>query len=142
MTADPDDGYRLLPHTADVTLLAWGPTREACLERAVRALAATFVEVRANSAAQPVAVGIPAGPDTEQLITVLEEALFCLDAHNRVPIGASITRLRDGGLTARFDTVGADDVALIGSVPKAATRHALEFVRHRSRWQARVTVDV
>lgn len=142
MTANSDYGYRLLPHTADVTLLAWGPTWEACLQQAVRALAAVFVEVRTGSATQTVAVSVPSGPDTEQLLMLLDEALFCIDAHGRVPVGASISRLREGGLTARFDTVAVDDLALIGSVPKAATRHGLAVIRQGSRWQARVTVDV
>lgn len=135
-------GYRLLPHTADVQLLVWGPSREACLEQAVPALAATFTSVGRATGRQGPSVVIPAGPDQEQLLALIEEALYLIDVDGRVPVTATVRRLPDGGLTVRFGTVPASDVVQTGSIPKAATRHALTFARSPLGWRARVTIDV
>ncbi len=135
-------GFRLLPHTADVQLLAWGPSREACLGQAVRALAATFMSPGPGAERSRTTVAVPAGPDAEQLLAVLDEALYCVDVHGRVPVAAIARRLPDGGLSITFDTVPAARVVQTGSVPKAATRHALAFAGRGSRWRALVTIDV
>lgn len=135
-------GFRLLPHTADVRVQAWGPTREACLEQAVRALVATFAATVPASTAEPIAVTVPPGPDVEQLVCLLEDALYCIEVAARVPVAADVTRAADGGLAVRFATVSTADVEQTGSVPKAATRHGLVFARHGSRWWASVTIDV
>jgi hypothetical protein len=37
-------GYRTLPHTADLRIEAWAPTREACLAEGVAGLVATFAD--------------------------------------------------------------------------------------------------
>ena len=40
-----EPGYRRVPHTADVRIEAWAPTREECVERAVVAMVDGFVEL-------------------------------------------------------------------------------------------------
>lgn len=135
-------GYRLLSHTADVQILAWGPSREACLEQAVRALAATFVQAHRATCRDWLSVSIPAGPDQEQLLALIDEALYLMDVAGRVPVVAKVCRLPDGGLSARFGTVPSMDLVQTGSVPKAATRHGLVFAPSHRGWRARLTIDV
>jgi SHS2 domain-containing protein len=48
-------GYRLLPHTADVVVQAWAPTRAACLAEAVRGLVAVFADTAGVVASRSVA---------------------------------------------------------------------------------------
>ncbi|MGB8022296.1 MAG: archease [Candidatus Nanopelagicales bacterium] len=135
-------GYRLLPHTADVQLLVWGPSREACLEQVVRAFAATFTRAEAATSREWRSVSIPAGPNEEQLVALIDEVLYLIDVDGQVPVAARVRRLPDGSVTAAFDTVPTTDVRQTGSVPKAASRHALAFARYHSGWRARVTIDV
>ncbi len=150
-------GYRLLPHTADVRLLAWGPTREACLDQAVRALAAVFVELPGGVPASPpggvpacppagvpgcrpggvpcppagvptrVPVELPPGPDAELLVGVLEEALFLVDVRGLVARAAELHPDGEGGLRGTLDAVALADVVPVGSVPKAIARSGLRF---------------
>src|SRR6266542_3957545 len=52
----PASGYRMLPHTADVVVEAWAPTKPACLAKAVRGLVAVDGVV-------PVGVQVEPTPD-------------------------------------------------------------------------------
>lgn len=151
-------GYRLLPHTADVRLLAWGPTREACLDQAVRALAAVFVELPGGVPASPpggvpacppagvptrVPVELPPGPDAELLVGVLEEALFLVDVRGLVARAAELHPDGEGGLRGTLDAVALADVVPVGSVPKAIARSGLRFGEDDDgAWRCVVTVDV
>jgi len=143
-------GYRLLPHTADVRLLAWGPTREACLDQAVRALAAVFVELPVGVPAIPpagvptrVPVALPPGPDAELLVGVLEEALFLVDVRGLVARAAELHPDGEGGLRGTLDAVALADVVPVGSVPKAIARSGLRFGEDDDgAWRCVVTVDV
>jgi len=143
-------GYRLLPHTADVRLLAWGPTREACLDQAVRALAAVFVELPGGVPASPpggvptrVPVALPPGPDAELLVGVLEEALFLVDVRGLVARAAELHPDGEGGLRGTLDAVALADVVPVGSVPKAIARSGLRFGEDDDgAWRCVVTVDV
>ncbi|HEV8559398.1 MAG TPA: archease [Actinophytocola sp.] len=40
----PSRGHRAVPHTADIRIEAWAPTREACLGEAVAALVESFAD--------------------------------------------------------------------------------------------------
>lgn len=135
-------GYRLLPHTADMQILAWGPSREVCLEQVVRAFAATFMQADAATCREWRSVGIQPGPDEEQLLALIDELLYLMDVDGEVPVVAKVSRLPDGGITARLGAVPTSEILQTGSVPKAASRHALAFARSHTAWRARVTIDV
>jgi len=135
-------GHRLLPHTADVRLSAWGPTREACLDQAVRALAEVFVEVPAGVATARVPVRLPPAFDAELLVALLEEVLFVVDVRGLVPVAARV-EVGPDGLRGWFAAVGLGGLEQVGSVPKAIARSDLEFGRDDAgTWRAVVTVDV
>lgn len=135
-------GYRLLPHTADVQLMAWGRTREECLAAAVRGLASLFMRPRPGTRTQSEEFAIPAGPDDEQLLGLLDEVMYRIDVTGRVPVAALVSRQPDGGLTGMFQTVAVADIVQTGSVPKATTRHGLHLTCGEAGWRARATIDV
>lgn len=130
-------GHRLLPHTADVRLEAWGPTLEACLDQAVGALAAVFVAVPADAPRVRVPVNLASGAPGERLVSLLEEALFIVDVEGLVPVHL---RVREGA--GEFEAVALADVDQVGSVPKAIARSDLEIAAAAGQWRAVVTVDV
>jgi len=138
----PAAGHRLLPHTADVRLLAWAPSAPECLDEAVRALADVFVAVPDDAARVSVPVALPAGVGGEMLVSLLEEALFVVDVRGLVPVGARLA-LEPAGIRGEFATVALADVEQVGSVPKAIARSDLVFGEDGDGvWHAVVTVDV
>ncbi|MGI5240454.1 archease [Dactylosporangium sp. CA-139066] len=142
MIRGPAAGYELLPHTADVMLTAWAPTAEECITEAVRALAACFADVRTACPSRTVAFACEPAPDDELLVQVLEEAIYLLDTEDVVAVQMSAVRTAQGGLVGDFGVVARSDVALVGPLPKAVTRHGLRFARQGELWHCRAVIDV
>ncbi len=138
----PAAGHRLLPHTADVMIEAWGATREDCLAEAARALTACFVDTSAVSATTTVPVVFTAAGEEDLLVQVLDEAIFLLDVQGVVVVDAQLERRGDGGLRGSFRTAPASAVTLTGSVPKGVALHGLSVRRRAGGWACRFTVDV
>ncbi len=135
-------GHRLLSHTADVRVCAWGPTVEDCLAEAVRGLVSCFAEVRAAEPQRLVAFACDPAPESELLVELLEEAIYVIDAHDAVPVQAAVERTAEGGLVGEFAVAERADVAPVGPVPKAVTRHGLRFGQDGPTWRCEVLVDV
>ncbi|MGM0385648.1 MAG: archease [Actinomycetota bacterium] len=134
-------GRRLLSHTADVRLEAWGPTLVECLDQCVRALADVFVLAPDDAAHVRVPVGLPPGSPSELVVALLEEALYLVDVRGLVPIRGQL-ELDPRGLTGTLDAVALADVEQAGSVPKGIARSDLEAGETGGVWRAVVTVDV
>jgi SHS2 domain-containing protein len=135
-------GHRALPHTADVILEAWAPTREGCIVEAVAALVASFVDTAHlhESAAHP--FRIPVSTDEGALVTVLEEALYVLDMSGQVPLDTTIAGVTGGSVHGSFTLADVGDGELMGSVPKGVSLSGLVFGRVDEHWRCRFTVDV
>lgn len=135
-------GYRLLEHTADMTLEAWAPTRTECLAEAVHALVGSFVDLSTALPSESFAVTLPRADDETLLVQLLDEAIYLLDVFTRVPIDAEVEDADDGGLLVHFATATPAEVEVIGAVPKAVSLHELSFGQENASWRCRVTVDV
>jgi SHS2 domain-containing protein len=136
-------GHRILPHTADLRLEAWGPTRESCLAEAVRGLAEAFVDPASATPTAAVPVAVDAAPGTDLLVALLEEVIFAVDVLGVVPLRAHLAVGTDGrSVTGTFDVAPLADLARTGSAPKAITRHRLRFGPGDGGWRCLVTVDV
>ena len=138
----PPSGHRLLPHTSDVIVEAWAPTRDACLREAVRGLVDVFADVNGVVSSASVAVSLPPASGEDLLVALLEEVLYLLDADDVVPVDAALLGGADGGLQVTFLIVPTAAVEQQGAVPKAITHHGLEFGPEPGLWRCRVTVDV
>ncbi|MEV1332943.1 archease [Micromonospora costi] len=135
-------GHRCVPHTADVRIEAWAPTREACVAEAVTALVDTFVD---RAGAEPGAereFRAPAAADEDLLVTVLDEVIFRMDTADELPLSTEVADDGAGGLVVRWRVTGTDAVELIGAVPKAVSLHELRFGRTGDTWSCAVTLDV
>ncbi|TWJ29133.1 SHS2 domain-containing protein [Micromonospora sagamiensis] len=129
-----------MPHTADVRVEAWAPTREECVAEAVAALVECFAD---PGGAAPTGTGgfdVPAGRDEDLLVGVLDEVVFRLETEGTLPVATEVSG--DGGLRVRWRTVGTDAVELVGAVPKAVSLHGLRFDRDATGWSCAVTLDV
>ena len=129
-----------------MVLEAWARDREGCFAQAVAALVSTFADVTGRGP-DPAPVShhhlrVAPGPDAEQLVTLLEEVLFLLDARGVVPVGVAVRPDPGGGLDADFEVVPVSEVPLVGAVPKAVTWHRLAVEPSARGWRCRVLVDV
>ena len=134
-------GHRTVPHTADLIIEAWAPTRERCLAEAVAALTDSCADTSRAAPTGKHAFRLGAGSDEQLLVAVLEEVLYVLDAHDQVPVTTHLAA--DGaGLSGWFDVVDVHEIPTIGSAPKGIAWSGLTFDDADGRWCCRVTVDV
>lgn len=143
MTADPGSarGHAVRPHTADVVIEAWGPTAAACYEEAVTAFVEIFADTRGSPSGEVAAFDVGPGRPEDLLVLLLEEVLLDAEARGHV---ATATRVdvRGNHLVGTFTFVPAEELDIVGSIPKGVAYHELEFGRADGVWRCRATVDV
>ncbi|MGW4500419.1 archease [Micromonospora sp. NPDC004336] len=142
MDGRPERGHRCVPHTADVRVEAWAPTREECVAEAVAALVDTFVDPAGAAPDGEREFRAPAGDDEDLLVAVLDEVIFRMETEGELPLRTEVTDDGAGGLTVRWRTTDTDAVELVGAVPKAVSLHELRFGRDGAGWSCAVTLDV
>jgi len=136
-------GHRLVAHTADCMLEAWGENRAACLAEAMAALVEVFAEVHDDAPTQRVMpLAATASADVDVLVALLEEVIYVADVFGAVPVRFHVAEAEDGGVAGDMVVVDAGDVELIGPVPKAVSYHHLDMGEHDGRWSCRAVVDV
>jgi SHS2 domain-containing protein len=131
-----------VPHTADVRIEAWAPTREACVAEAVTALVETFVDTAGAGPGAEREFRIPAGDDEDLLVGVLDEMIFRMDTEGELPLTTEVADDDTGGLVVRWRTTDTDAVELTGAVPKAVSLHELRFAGDADGWSCAITFDV
>ncbi|MFK0295079.1 archease [Streptomyces sp. NPDC090442] len=140
-------GHRSVPHTADLRVEAWGPTREVCLAQAVRGVCESFLDLAGAKPAPGPArvrhreVTMLADTDEDLLVTLLEEVVYWLDTQNEAPVEVELTPVR-GGLRALLSMTDIGSLPVIGAAPKAVTLHGLACGGGPDGWCCSVTLDV
>lgn len=143
MTAEGDEaGHRLVAHTADVIIEAWGPTRESCMVHAVHGLVDTFAELEDAPVVRSVPFALAPESDRELLVMLLEEVLYTHEVLGVLPLEVEIVATDDGGIAGSFEVVPVTEAQAVGAVPKAVSRHGLQMARTDGTWSARATIDV
>lgn len=133
-------GHRSVPHTADLRIEAWAPTRDGCIRQAVLGtVELPRPGIRARSPYQ--LRRLTADRDDDLLVAVLEEVIYLLDTVGETPVDL---RLRDvdGGVDVTFATTDASTLVQVGAVPKAVSLNELRFSQGRHGWRCAVTLDV
>ncbi len=139
----PGCGHRSVPHTADLRIEAWGPTREDCIAEAVRGLVESFAGLSATAQQRSVMCHLEAGGDADLLAAAVEEVIYHLDTDGLIPAGVQASQAADGGIDLVLRGVDAATAEIIGAVPKAASLSGLTCAPDASgRWLCAVTIDV
>ncbi len=139
---EPAAGRRLLAHTADCIIEAWGPDRVSCLVQALLGLVESFAEVTDVPAARLVPFAVtPEGPE-DMLISLFEDVIYALDVFSVVPVRFHLAETEDGGIAGDMEVVPAEEVEVIGPVPKAVSYHELSMAPVEGGWRCRVLIDV
>ncbi len=134
-------GHRAVPHTADVRIEAWAPTREKCITEAARGMVETFADVRD---AEPQTVRrrtLVAASDEELLVAVLDEMVFLMDAAGELAVRAELTPTPTGA-EVDLGVVPTRLLEQVGAVPKAVSLHELRLEPGPEGWSCSVTLDV
>lgn len=139
--AEPRRGHRLLPHTADVIVEAWGPDVAACCEEAVAALAAVHLDAAQAAVTDRHPAHLPPAPPDRLVLAALDEAIFLLDTADGVPVAAEVRPAADGGLDVTFQLADPATVEPTGAVPKAVSSE-VELDEGADGVRCRVVVDV
>jgi SHS2 domain-containing protein len=134
-------GHRGVPHTADLRIEAWAPTREECLAQAVRAVCESFLDLTGAVGVRQRDVLVRGDRDEDVLVGLLEEVLYWLDTQGEIPIEVEPVPVADG-LRVGLRMADTDPLPSTGAVPKAVTLHELDFRPGPEGWTCAVTLDV
>jgi SHS2 domain-containing protein len=138
-----DRGHRSVPHTADLRIEAWGPTREDCIAEAVRGLVESFADTSAAGGRREAGCHLAGGSDADLLAAAVEEVIYGLDANGEIPAEVEVSPAADGGIDLTLHVVDAATAEITGAAPKAASLSGLTCAPAESGgWSCAVTVDV
>lgn len=135
-------GHRLVPHTADCIIEAWGPDRPSCLTEALAALVEEFAEAPDAPSVRVVPLAAGPGGAEDALVSLLEDVIYALDVFSVVPVRFHLTETEAGGVAGDMEVVPADAVVASGPVPKAVSYHELSMAPWEGGWQCHVLIDV
>ncbi len=141
-TQEPSRGHRLVPHTADCIVESWGPDLPVCLVEALGGLVGSFAEVPDTATSRVLPLAASSGGAEDAVVTLLEEVIYVLDVFSVVPVRFHLEETEDGGLAGDMEVVRADEVRLIGPVPKGISYHDLSIGPVDGGWRCHVLVDV
>lgn len=134
-------GHRTVPHTADVRVEAWAPTRDECVAEAVLAAVETYVDTSGVHAQTAHEWRLPDSSDEDLLVAVLDEVIYLSDATSRVPVDIEIVPDEEG-VEVRLDMVDVTRLPQTGAVPKGVSLHGLRLAAGPEGWSCSVTLDV
>lgn len=134
-------GHRVVEHTADEIVEAWGPSRAACLEEAVQGLVGLVAAVPSGAPVTHHAVTLEAVDDDLLLLDVLSEVVYLLDTADVVPAAAAVDD-RGELIEVRFDLRPLSACTPAGPTPKGISHSGLALRRDGAGWRARALVDV
>ncbi len=139
--ADNGSGHRTVPHTADLRIEAWAPTRDGCIRQAVLGTVESFLDVSLAHADRSRLRRLTADGDDDLLAAVLDEVIYLLDTTGQAPVDLEMRDV-DHGVEVVFAMADAGRLPQVGAVPKAVSLNGLRLSRGRHGWRCLVTLDV
>ena len=139
--ADSASGHRSVPHTADLRIEAWAPTRNGCIRQAVLGTVESFLDTSSAYPSHTLVRRLSADRDDDLLVAVLDEVVYLLDTAGDAPVDVDVDDL-DGDVGVTFAMVDAGTLPQVGAVPKAVSLNELRLAREPTGWRCSVTLDV
>lgn len=134
-------GHRTIPHTADLRIEAWAPTRNGCIKEAVLGTVETFLDTSAASENHTRRCRLTEERDDDLLVAVLDEVIYLLDTEGQAPVDINVCD-SSRGVEVTFAMVDATTLPQIGAVPKAVSLNEIRLAREQAGWRCSVTLDV
>ena len=135
-------GHRLVPHTADLIIEAWAPTKLACLEQAARALVDSFAAVDDVAVTEPIPITLEMEEDEALLVSLLDEIIYVVDVLGSIPVRVTLEETEDGRIAGFFEVAPAASVETHGALPKGVSLSDLMLEYEDGGWRCRATIDV
>ena len=134
-------GHRGRPHTADLRIEAWAPSRDGCIRQAVLGTVESFLDISSARPHRSLSRRLTAGSDDDLLVAVLEEVIFLLDTVGEAPVDLDL-KGAGGAAEVNFAMVDARTLPQVGAVPKAVSLNDLRLSHDDHGWRCLVTLDV
>ena len=134
-------GHRSVPHTADLRIEAWAPTRDGCIRQAVLGTVESFLDTSSAQAQQTRRRRVTGDRDDDLLVAALEEVIYLLDTTGEAPVDVNLSQA-DGGVDMTLAIVNASAVPQVGAVPKAVSLNELHLSEGKDGWRCSLTLDV
>jgi SHS2 domain-containing protein len=135
-------GHRVLPHTADCIIEAWGPDRPSCLTQALQGLVEEFADGSGAPCAETLPLGAGPGEAEDLLIRLLEDVIYVVDVFSVVPVRFHLAETEDGGVAGDMEVVPLDAARVTGPAPKAVSYHGLSMSCEEGEWRCHALIDV
>jgi len=130
-----------VPHTADLRIEAWAPTRDGCIRQAVLGAVESFLDTSTSGPPHTRRRHLAADRDDDLLVAVLDDVIYLLDTAGEAPVDLRLRSL-DGAVDVEFAMVDATTLGQVGAVPKAVSLNELRLQQGEDRWRCSVTLDV
>ena len=124
--ADNSSGHRTVPHTADLRIEAWAPTRDGCIRQAVLGAVESFLDTSTSGPPHTRRRHLAADRDDDLLVAVLDDVIHLLDTAGEAPVDLRLRSL-DGAVDVEFAMVDATTLGQVGAVPKAVSLNELRL---------------
>ena len=135
-------GYRAVPHTADLRIEAWAQSRNECVAEALRGLIASFADISDAQPARVLERLMTAGSDADLLASAADEVIYILDVEGEIPVSVQ-ARPASAGIAVVLALARAELAEITGAAPKAVSFHGLRCEPDATgRWSASMTIDV
>lgn len=135
--------YRLLDHTADIGLEAWGDTKEEALAGTVEAMFDLIVDNESVSAREEKKIAAGGVDTSDMLINLLREALYLFNGKSWLCKICEIMEMNEEKISARLLGEPYDKKKhQLKMEIKAVTYHTLKIEKRENGWRARVIFDV
>lgn len=103
-----------MPHTADLRIEAWAPTRDGCIKEAVLGTIESFLDTALAYPKRTRRSRLTQDRDDDLLLAVLEEVIYLLDTVGEAPVDIELHDV-DAGVEVRFAMVDASTLAQLGA---------------------------
>lgn len=136
-------GHRLVPHTADIGLQAWGQSLSQLFREAADGLIEVLVGRLPAAGREARPLELSAASWEELLVSWLNELLFLFETRGFLPGRFEILALEPFRLRARLhgERYDSERYPLEHQV-KAATYHQLQIEQRRNLWQTTIYFDL
>jgi SHS2 domain-containing protein len=140
--ANPDGGWRLLDHTADIRLEVWGTSPEKLFIYAAKSLSTLLTSPTEPNSEEQIQVALEGGELDELLVNWLREILFYTQTRRIVVTEADIVELSETSLKARLKVrkkrIGAETSIEV----KGVTYHGISIRVNDQGYTAQIIVDI
>ena len=135
--------YRVIEHTADLTVYFYGRSPEEVFVNAGRVMFELLLTGRPDGRKEKRRIAIDGVDHEDLLINWLSELLFLYSSRDQALSEVDIEDLSPTGLRARAEMVSFNPETIgVKTEVKAVTYHRIEFKPTKSGWRARVTFDL